>query len=73
MPAGFALADNSTPIHGADHRSRNNAVGVAAIFGIFCKIREPVEATGVSYSGTSATGKLPPSIRFPTDPPETFQ
>jgi hypothetical protein len=37
---------------------------------IFRSALEPVEATGVSYSGTPPTDKLPPSIRFPTDPPE---
>jgi Protein of unknown function (DUF3096) len=31
---------------------------------IFRSVREPVEATGVSYSGTPPTDKLPPSIRF---------
>jgi hypothetical protein len=35
---------------------------------------EPVEAKSVFYSGTSPTGKLPPSIRFPhTDQPEIFR
>jgi Protein of unknown function (DUF3096) len=47
------------------HRSRNNAISGAAIFGIFCRLLEPIEATGVFYSGTSPTGKLPSSIRFP--------
>jgi hypothetical protein len=32
---------------------------------IFCSALEPVEAAGVSYSGTSPTDKLLPSIRFP--------
>jgi Protein of unknown function (DUF3096) len=47
------------------HRSRNNAIRGAAIFGVFCEAREPVEAAGVFYSGTSPAGKLPSSIRFP--------
>jgi len=38
----------------------------------FFWLREPVEATGVFYSGTSPTGKLPSSIRFSPDQPETL-
>jgi hypothetical protein len=39
----------------------------------FAGFWEPVEAMGVSYSGTSPTGKLPSSIRIPPIKPETFQ
>jgi hypothetical protein len=46
------------------HRSRNNAIRAAAILGNICGLREPVEAAGVFYSGTSPTGKLPSSIRI---------
>jgi hypothetical protein len=33
----FAPAGNAHPIHRAHHRSRNNAIRFAAIFGIFCQ------------------------------------
>jgi hypothetical protein len=38
----------------------------------FGQVLEPVEAMDVSYCGTSPTGRLPSSIRFFTDLPETF-
>jgi ABC-type bacteriocin/lantibiotic exporter with double-glycine peptidase domain len=40
--------------------------------GNFCQVLEPVEAMDVSYSGTSPTGRLPSSIRFSTNLPETL-
>jgi hypothetical protein len=38
-------------------------------FGQFLRRLEPLEVTGVFYSGTAPTGKLPSSIRFITRPP----
>jgi hypothetical protein len=40
--------------------------------GLFCEALEPVEAMDVSYSGTPPTARLPSSIRFFTDLPETL-
>jgi Protein of unknown function (DUF3096) len=68
----LAPSGNAHPIHRIRHRSRNNVIWSAAIFGIFCWLWEPVEAMGVSYSGTSPTGKLPSSIRLPTRPAGDF-
>jgi Protein of unknown function (DUF3096) len=64
MSAGFRPRQFH-PIHRARHRSRERAIHVAAICGIFGGSMEPVEAKSVFYSGTLPTGKLPPSIRFP--------
>ena len=41
-------------------------------FSAFLSGREPVEAMDVSYSGTAPTGRLPSSIRFSTNLPETL-
>jgi hypothetical protein len=54
------------------HRSGNNAIRAAAILGNFCGLREPVEAVGVFYSGTSPAGKLAPLDSHSPDPAGDF-
>jgi hypothetical protein len=59
----LAPASDALPIHAALHRSRNNRDLTAAFLGIFRDLAELIEAASVSYSGTTATDKMP-FVRF---------
>jgi hypothetical protein len=72
MHAGFAAGTQSHPIHAARHCSGNKAVLAAAIFGIFPRMQEPVEAISVFYRGSARQVKFPAPIRhFPDRRAET--
>jgi hypothetical protein len=74
MHAGLSPSRNSTQFIAPGIVPEEPRITTPQFAAFPVQAMEPVEAKSVFYSGTSPTGKLPPSIRFPhTDQPETFR